>query len=119
MLSFLTLSGLLVLFADPAAADEPDEDTRRLEFMKESVVGYQIRSEAGEPIELYAEPVLRWNNPVSGVKDGIIAMWTLDGRPAVLGQVFQAKSGTWLHEFQSVAETPIAAARPGPWRSSS
>jgi len=106
MLQLLTLSTAIVVFAD-APADDADEDARRLEFMKQSVAGYQVESNTGESIVLYPEPVLRWNNPVSGVKDGIISMWTLDGRPAVLAQVFQARTGTWLHEFQSVAETPM------------
>ncbi|MCO8123593.1 hypothetical protein NHH03_17745 [Stieleria sp. TO1_6] len=53
-------------------------------------------------------PLMRFNNPVSGVPDGIIAMWKDGPRPAVVAQVFQLANGTWLHEAQSLAPAPLS-----------
>ena len=47
--------------------------------------------------------MLRFSNPVSGVPDGIVAMWKDGQRPAVFAQVFQTKDGLWVHEVQSLA----------------
>jgi len=107
MLQLLTLAMAVTTFADAQETSDADEDTQRLKFMTQSVAGYEVQTDSTTPVVLHPEPVLRWNNPVSGVKDGIISMWTLDGRPVILAQVFQARTGTWLHEFQSVAETPM------------
>jgi hypothetical protein len=55
-------------------------------------------------LTLHPEALLRWNNPVGGVSDGVIVMWRNGSRPAILAQVFQIRDGTWLHECQSVAQ---------------
>jgi len=51
---------------------------------------------------------LRFSNPVSGVPDGIIAMWKAGQRPAIFAQVFQTKDGLWVHECQSIAAAPLS-----------
>ena len=107
---FLTATTLTLATQDPPSPDD-DETAKRLEFMRESTKGYEIELlEPRERLERHAEPLLRWDNPVSGVKDGIIAMWTSsDGRPQVLAQVFQSKDKFWLYEFQSMATVPLVA----------
>ena len=120
MKSMTTLLIAILLAAPPpaktkdpqtsAAVDAPDserekvEAAERLVFMKKSLQDYEFRSEAkGPAIVLQLEPLLRWNNPVSGVRDGTVFIWTAAGRPQAAVQVFQLKSGVWLHEFQSLA----------------
>lgn len=93
--------------APPAAASEGGD---RLEFMKKSVVGYEVKGDDGTAFELVPEPLLRWDNPVSKVPDGTIFLWQdAHARPAAIVQVFIA-GGTkdlWLHEFQSLRSTPF------------
>jgi hypothetical protein len=94
-----------------AADDEPlDKEqekaalAERLDLMKSSLKIYEFKTGTdGRPMKLHLEPLLRWNNPVSGVRDGAVFLWTVGGRPYAAAQVFQLKDGLWLHEFQSLA----------------
>jgi hypothetical protein len=80
------------------------EQLARLELMKNSLKIYEFRGDnGGKPMQLVVEPLLRWNNPVSGVRDGTVFIWTAGGRPRAAVQVFQLKDGLWLHEFQSLS----------------
>jgi hypothetical protein len=86
------------------AEREKSEAAERLVFMKDSLKLYEFQFESkGPAIILQTEPLLRWNNPVSGVRDGTVFIWTAAGRPQAAVQVFQLKGGLWLHEFQSLA----------------
>jgi len=93
--------------ATQSPADKEEEKAalaERLELMKNSLKIYEFRAgDDGQPMKLQPEPLLRWNNPVSGVRDGAVFLWTLGGRPYAAAQVFQIKNGLWLHEFQSLA----------------
>jgi hypothetical protein len=76
----------------------------RLELMKGQAAGYTLTLQGSKSkLVLHDEPVLRFSNPVSGVPDGIVAMWKDNKRPAVFAQVFQTKTGLWVHEVQSLA----------------
>lgn len=103
-----------------ARGDEPDETpttgekekqlaAERLEFMMNSVRDFQVVPDDDQAArwQLYPKPLLRWSNPVGGVPDGVIVMWTDGDRPAVLAQVFPTKDGYWIHECQSVALRPF------------
>ena len=119
----LRLLCVLALAAvSPAAAQDasPEADTeeaqRRLDIMRRSAAVCELLSatEPPRPLELRDEPLLRWNNPVSGVKDGIVALWTdAIGRPAVAAQVFLSRDGIWIQEFQSLAAHPLIMSRDG------
>jgi hypothetical protein len=106
--------------APPPAGTDEQRAAERLEFMIESAAVYELTRAAadadgrGERLPLHPRPVLRWDNPVSGVKDGIIAMWTAgDGRPEAVAQVFISRDGVWMHEFQSLSEQPLDLTRSG------
>lgn len=93
-----------------------DESAQRLKFMKESVQVYQFTTGPNddEELKLQPDPALRWNNPVTGLKDGTLFFWTSsDGRPYAAAQAFQIESGIWLHEFQSLTTASFQAARAG------
>lgn len=50
-----------------------------------------VESAPKQPLELKAEPVLEWTNPirgVTGVQQGAVFIWLRDGRPAALGCIF-------------------------------
>jgi len=107
----ISLAALLVVIA-PALADENETDDpklreQRLAVMKDQAAAYTLTLKNGAKLALHDEPVLRFSNPVSGVPDGIVAMWKDGKRPAVFAQVFQTKSGLWVHEVQSLASAGL------------
>jgi hypothetical protein len=103
--------------------DEKEASDARLQYMKQSAAVYEIRQDSDNEarLKLIADPVLRWNNPVSGVPDGSLVLWVgPDDRPELVTQVFIA-AGTkdlWLHEFQSLSLDPLIVMRNGAvqWR---
>jgi hypothetical protein len=96
-----------------AQADENDADdlkvrAERLTTMKAQAAAYTLTfGKSSAKLALHDEPVLRFSNPVSGVPDGIVAMWKDGQRPAVFAQVFQTKDGLWVHEVQSLASAGL------------
>ena len=115
------LAGASALFCFSAglaedADAERQERADRLALMKESFQVYQFLTNDDERSELKvtAEPLLRWTNPVSGLKDGALFLWKdADGRPAAGAQIFLTADNLWLHEFQSLYEKPFRAVRDG------
>jgi hypothetical protein len=63
------------------------------------------------PAKRVAEPVLKWSNPSVGEIHGNVFLWTIDGRPAVIGSLYKwfTPHTHMSHEFHSLAETPLAA----------
>lgn len=96
---------------EAAAGLDPTELTpdQRQALLMAAVAEYRVTL-AGDraPLKLYPNPLLRFTNDVGGVVDGLALMWTDEGRPAVVAQVFVIKNGMWLHEFQSMALRPLA-----------
>jgi hypothetical protein len=93
--------------ASPSETDQERAD--RLKHMKQQAAAYTLTLAGRDTqLALHDEPVLRFSNPVSGVPDGIVAMWKEGQRPAVLAQVFQTKDGLWVHECQSLAAAGLA-----------
>jgi hypothetical protein len=114
--------GLVLLGWATALAEEPRDAAKtsttqvdeRLAFMKRSLTNYTFHPDgASSPLKELrplAEPLLRWDNPVSNVPDGLLALWVdQHARPAAIVQVFIA-AGTkdlWLHEWQSLTTEPF------------
>lgn len=95
----------------PLRADDAED---RLRFMKASAEVYDARDASGRALTLTGEPLLRWNNAVSGLVDGTLWIWSdPDGRPVAAAQVFQTRDGLWLHEFQSLSEAVFTFSRDG------
>jgi hypothetical protein len=125
MMTTFVLSVLLATFtgqvqtpASSPSIDEKEASAARLKYMKQSATVYDIRldDDRKTPLKLLPEPALRWNNPVSGVSDGLLVLWVgPDDRPELAAQVFIA-AGTkdlWLHEFQSLSLGPLTVSRNG------
>jgi len=108
---------LLVTFAPWTAVmadEEQDAKQQRLQFMKDSAAEYRVAEATNEDrkLTIIADPILRWTNPVSGLKDGTLFMWTNEAsRPAAAAQVFLTADDLWIHEFQSLYESPFEAKR--------
>lgn len=106
--------GIATRGEEPADTPAPDEQARqvaarRLEYMMKSVRDFQFVPD-DDPMarwQTYSQPLLRWSNPVGGVPDGVLLMWTDGTRPAIFAQVFPTKDGYWIHEFQSAALKPF------------
>ena len=109
----------LLVIAQPGPARTADAETaeadERLTFMKDSARVYEFSRDDGRAkLPLRDEPLLRWNNPVSDVKDGLLVLWTEPaGRPVAAAQVFLAAGSDtlWLHEFQSLADEGFTVER--------
>lgn len=105
------LTSLFLFSAGSAAETEGEKDVaeERLEFMLHAVRDLKAipDDEPMAPWPLYAKPLLRWSNPVAGIRDGVVVMWTDGARPAVLAQVFPTKDNIWLAECQSLAPGPF------------
>ncbi|MDR3620697.1 MAG: hypothetical protein P4L85_15200 [Paludisphaera borealis] len=90
-----------------------DDPAVRLAYMKGSVAPYHIHRTTGESpaFRLRAEPVFRLDNPVSGVKDSVIFLWTdaETGRPEATIQMYRAPTGFWNHDWTSLSTSPIVA----------
>lgn len=65
----------------------------------------------GRPLELKAEPVLRWSNPAAGEIHGNVFLWTWRGRPMAVASLYKwfTPHTHMAHEFQSLAETKLTA----------
>jgi hypothetical protein len=89
----------------PKEARDAAEQKERLELMKRQAAAYEVTLTTPLPtkLTLHGEPLLRFNNAVGGVVDGIAVMWKEGERPAIFAQIFQLKDGLWLHECQSMA----------------
>lgn len=116
-LVLLAAPGSSAAFAaeDDADSTQASEKSARLDEMKRQAAEYQLELAGPTPKELslHAEPLLRFNNPVGGVPDGIVVMWKESERPAVLAQVFQTADKLWIHECQSLASAGLQMSRDG------
>jgi hypothetical protein len=104
-----------------ANGDEKDKDKP-----PEKVSGWQrlFRKHAAEykiaiegdnsaEVQLVAEPILQWNQPVRGGADGAVFVWTQEGQPVVIGTFFiwptnEGKQGV-AHEMHSLSPFPLVA----------
>lgn len=79
---------------------------QRLKFMKEALGRYELRLGPDRtPAKLLATPLLRWSNPVSGVQDGLVGLYTTGGRPTAVVQFAFHHQQFQVHEFYAV--TPV------------
>jgi hypothetical protein len=99
------------------AEDDPAKEkilAERLDFMKAQAAEYRFMAADSDhrELQIVPDPSLRWTNPVSGLQDGTLFLWTeKSGRPAAAAQVFLTADDLWLHEFQSLYEGPFSAQR--------
>jgi hypothetical protein len=108
----------LVACASPIYSGETSENSvkekaDRLVEMKRQATEYEakLENDASTELTLHDEPLLRFDNAVSGVPDGILVMWKEGKRPAVFAQVFQTADKLWIHEMQSLASAAFTMRR--------
>lgn len=101
---------------DPPKANGDDElKTARMTHMKRAAKGYEIALTADETkkLTLTEEPVLRFDDQVTGVVDGTVFVWMHDDRPTAVASVWIRKTGHEFHEFQSLATAGLTASLDG------
>lgn len=104
---------------DAGAPARPDQDAaKRLEQYKRAARQYTIALDAKPPVNLTlrAEPVLRWHSPLRTAYDGVLFVWTADGRPEVAATFYRNivdGAPYEQHEFQSLALTGVTASYAG------
>src|SRR5262245_48899112 len=90
------------------------EASSALKDFKSDAADYVIRL-AGRPkekLKLHDESLFHWGNPARTGEDGAVFVWTLDGRPEVIGSVFTyrlPKAIRRKHEYHSLAFGPLTA----------
>jgi hypothetical protein len=91
-----------VLAANLVVADEPENEKARialaLEHGKKEVSAFTIHSaeSGGEQFHLVNKSLLKWSNPIRGSLYGDVYIWTLKGRPEVVGSFLE-----WFQPIQS------------------
>ena len=89
----------------------PDPQEReKLEFFKGRVGGVRliVTDRPDEPCKFVAEPLTKFDNPISQIWDGYMFLWTDRGRPiAVVKSYHNAPNKTWGRTFVSLAPQPI------------
>lgn len=89
---------------------------KRITFLRDKMARYRVtaadESQAVYPLE--DKLALRWSNPVSGVVDGGIFVWSDGRRPMVIGKCFlnEAKEA-WGEAIQSVAPMSLTMSLEG------
>jgi hypothetical protein len=99
----------------PDRARDQEEKAARMEYMKQAAKSYQIAvaSNAADKLNLIEEPLLRFDDQVTGVVDGTVFVWTLDDQPMAIASFWIRKTGQEFHEFQSLAAGALTATNQG------
>ena len=89
---------------------------KRLAFMKENAQAFKgFRSKDNGKITPIDKPLLRWTNPYSNVKDGLLVGWVDEkGVPMAMAQIFlfPGSDSIWGIEVQSLSQDAFSLASP-------
>ncbi len=82
----------------------------RIKFVRDKMARYRLSAAGSMKIQypLHDQLALRWSNPVSGVVDGGIFVWSGGGRPMAIGKCFLNEvQEAWGEVIHSVAGSPL------------
>ena len=89
----------------------PDPQQReKLEYFRERIatVRLTVADRPDEPCQFVAEPLAKFDNPISQIWDGFMFLWTDRGRPvAVVKSYHNTPNKTWGRTFVSLAPQQI------------
>lgn len=88
--------------------------SKAIEAFKAEAAEYKVhlQSRPTEQLQVVKEPVLKWDNPARTSENGATFVWTLGGRPEMIGTIFTYEYKEKLnrkHEYHSLAIEPLAA----------
>jgi hypothetical protein len=86
-------------------------------FAKGEAATYTCRLEGSDrPLRFHPEPVLTYSNPIMGRVYGNVFIWTAEGRPEVIADIYRFFSGSPPHRgnaFHSLSLGKVTAEREG------
>lgn len=97
-------------------ADEGEDDQKRAEalsLLKSIAAEYDIRLAHARTAARESQPAIRWTNPISGVTDAALFIWTYEYRPVAVGSMVWLGDSGVSREFQSLSSEPLEARRGG------
>jgi hypothetical protein len=109
---------LWCLLLSPGQAENPPKPdgakefkAAQMDYMKKIASSYNIvlSDDPAKKMTLVAEPLLRFDDQVTGVVDGTLFIWMLDDLPGATASVWFRKNGQEFHEFQSLSTAPLTA----------
>jgi hypothetical protein len=110
---FLSVSLMFTLLGQTSSTDRRlDDPAARLDFMEKAVAVYTIHALDGPKttFRLRTDPVLRFTNPLAGLREGAIFCWLGEcDRPEAVLQMFEKPGGSWIQEFTSLSNGPLSA----------
>lgn len=87
------------------SADVSHDATR--ELIARTAQRFRMVGPGDRALRLEPEPALRWPNATRNTPDGATFVWTLDGRPEVIGCIWQHGSLSWA--LHSLSDRPVRA----------
>lgn len=114
-----SISLLLLVAAQAEPSPAPEEvpfaeqsAEVRLASLKQEAAEYKLALDTGDRSALVlSEPVLRFNDNITGVVDGVLLFWLRDEQPQAMASFWHRADGLIAHEFQSLAEDRVLASR--------
>lgn len=101
--------------AKPQAEEDNASDALRITTAAAELYEFELPGEPLRKLKLHPRSILRWSNPVAGEIYGNVFVWTLDGRPTVVGSIYQWYSPMThgSHEFHSLTTDTLEGEREG------
>lgn len=114
--ALLVTAGFLGSLVEATSADEPVQPADSAQQVRDLARRYQFFTDAGRTtrFELSPKSLLTYSNPVRGDVFGNLFVWTHDGRPEVVGAIFDYRTeGHFDSELHTLARAGIAGERDG------
>jgi hypothetical protein len=98
---------------EPEVDIEQVNSALRLAFLKKAVARFSVHQTGdGQAIaKPLAEPAIRWVNPLSNSRDGILSVFAAGGRPVGMAQLAIYHAGNAIHEFHITSDQPFELRR--------
>ena len=97
----------------PEELAEKEKSEKRLAYMTKALSRFEIRQPGKPPVvaKVTKKPLLRWLNPQSSSRDGILSLYAAGGRPVAMGQFAIYEKANPVHEFHMTTEEPFELRR--------
>jgi hypothetical protein len=110
------LAGGLLLADDQAPPERSENSRESIQRVVDLAARYEFFADQDRKIkfERHAKPILTYSNPIRGDVLGNVFVWTHDGRPAMIGAIFDFRSeDKFDSEFHSLSRRGVVATRDG------
>jgi len=100
------LLGAVAVYAQEPNDSGPSESDGRYQFMQANAEAFSGNFREGEKIKSLDAPLLRWTNPYTNIRDGVLVGWVDEaGVPVAAAQICLTPNSTtqWAIELQSLS----------------